>query len=135
VDLARHVDYVHFNPVKHGYTARVCDWPYSSFDRYVARGLLTPDWWRCSRHRRRLRRMIGGRPRQPLVRGQMRDAACPRPSACRAHLPTLRGCDYGFRARAFSAPRNDGVDGPRRHQCARLVSVNRPDKGAVHGED
>ena len=44
VDLARHVDYVHFNPVKHGYTARVCDWPYSSFDRYVARGLLTPDW-------------------------------------------------------------------------------------------
>jgi len=34
-DLARHVDYIHFNPVKHGYAPRVCDWPYSSFDRYV----------------------------------------------------------------------------------------------------
>jgi putative transposase len=89
VDLARHVDYVHFNPVKHGYTARVCDWPYSSFDRYVARGLLTPG---CSRHRRCLRRMICRRSRQALARGQMREAACPRPSARRAHLPTLRRC-------------------------------------------
>jgi putative transposase len=43
-DLARHVDYIHFNPVKHGYTSRVCDWPHSSFRRYVARGLLPPDW-------------------------------------------------------------------------------------------
>src|SRR5262249_50669144 len=43
-DLARHVDYIHFNPVKHGYARRVCDWPYSSFDRYVARGLLPRDW-------------------------------------------------------------------------------------------
>ena len=42
-DLARHVDYIHFNPVKHGYARRVCDWPYSSFDRYVARGLLPRD--------------------------------------------------------------------------------------------
>jgi putative transposase len=25
-DLARHVDYIHFNPVKHGYVSRVCDW-------------------------------------------------------------------------------------------------------------
>ncbi len=33
------------------------------------------------------------------------------------------------------APRKDGVDGPRRHQCARLVVVIRPDKGAVHDED
>ena len=43
-DLARHVDYVHFNPVKHEYVSRVYDWPYSSFGRYVARGLLPPDW-------------------------------------------------------------------------------------------
>jgi putative transposase len=43
-DLARHIDYVHFNPVKHGYAPRVCDWPYSSFSRYVARGLLPWDW-------------------------------------------------------------------------------------------
>jgi putative transposase len=43
-DLARHIDYIHFNPVKHGYAPRVGDWPYSSFSRYVARGLLPQDW-------------------------------------------------------------------------------------------
>lgn len=32
-DLAAHVDYVHFNPVKHGYATRVIDWPYSTFHR------------------------------------------------------------------------------------------------------
>jgi len=34
----------HFNPVKHGYVSRVCDWPHSSFHRYVAKGDLSPDW-------------------------------------------------------------------------------------------
>jgi putative transposase len=43
-DLERHVDYVHFNPVKHGHVSQVCDWPYSSFHRYVAHGMLPPDW-------------------------------------------------------------------------------------------
>jgi putative transposase len=43
-DFARHVDYIHFNPVKHGLTPRVCDWPYSSFHRYVRQGLLPEDW-------------------------------------------------------------------------------------------
>ena len=43
-DFARHVDYVHFNPVKHGLVARVRDWPYSSFHRYVRSGLLPEDW-------------------------------------------------------------------------------------------
>lgn len=43
-DLARHVDYIHFNPVKHGLVSQVGDWPYSSFHRYVARGLLPADW-------------------------------------------------------------------------------------------
>jgi putative transposase len=44
IDLARHVEYIHFNPVKHGYVSRVCDWPHSSFHRYVERGLLPSDW-------------------------------------------------------------------------------------------
>jgi putative transposase len=44
VDLERHVDYIHFNPVKHGLVARVCDWSLSSFHRYVGRGLLPVDW-------------------------------------------------------------------------------------------
>jgi len=43
-DLVRHIDYIHFNPVKHGLAARVCDWPHSSFHRYVERGDLPSDW-------------------------------------------------------------------------------------------
>jgi putative transposase len=43
-DLERHVDYIHFKPVRHGYVSRVCDWPYSSFHQYVERGVLPPDW-------------------------------------------------------------------------------------------
>jgi putative transposase len=37
-DYARHVEYIHFNPVKHGYVRRVRDWPYSSFPRIVRLG-------------------------------------------------------------------------------------------------
>ena len=44
LDLERHVDYVHFNPVKHGYVTRASDWPYSSFHRYLRAGVLPVDW-------------------------------------------------------------------------------------------
>jgi len=43
-DLARHVDYVHYNPVKHGYVERAVEWPFSSFHHYVRRGWLAEDW-------------------------------------------------------------------------------------------
>jgi hypothetical protein len=43
VDFERHVNYIHFNPVKHGLVTRVADWPYSSFHRYVAQGILPGD--------------------------------------------------------------------------------------------
>jgi putative transposase len=43
-DLRVHVDYVHFNPVKHGYVAAVNEWPWSSFHRYVRVGILSADW-------------------------------------------------------------------------------------------
>jgi putative transposase len=43
-DYARHLDYIHFNPVKHGLVSRVCDWPHSSFHQYVARGELPQEW-------------------------------------------------------------------------------------------
>lgn len=43
-DLQQHMDYVHFNPVKHGYVKRVCDWQYSSFHRFVRLGLLPENW-------------------------------------------------------------------------------------------
>lgn len=43
-DHGRHVDYVHANPVKHGWVRRVSDWPYSSFHRYLAQGMYPADW-------------------------------------------------------------------------------------------
>lgn len=43
-DLARHVDYVHINPVKHGHAGKASQWPWSSIHRYIRRGILTPDW-------------------------------------------------------------------------------------------
>jgi putative transposase len=43
-DFMRHVDYIHFNPVKRGLVARVRDWPHSSFHRYVREGIVPDDW-------------------------------------------------------------------------------------------
>jgi putative transposase len=43
-DFARHVDYIHFNPVKHALVPCVRDWPHSSFHRYVRQGMLPADW-------------------------------------------------------------------------------------------
>jgi putative transposase len=43
-DFERHIDYIHFNPIKHGLVPRVTDWPHSSFHRYVRSGLLPRDW-------------------------------------------------------------------------------------------
>jgi putative transposase len=46
-DYARHADYIHFNPVKHGHATRVHDWPYSSFHRMVKLGVYPLDWGGC----------------------------------------------------------------------------------------
>jgi len=43
-DFAQHTDYIHFNPVKHGYAARPVDWSYSSLHAFVRRGILDEDW-------------------------------------------------------------------------------------------
>jgi REP-associated tyrosine transposase len=43
-DFERHVDYIHFNPVRHGLVPCVVDWPHSSFHQYVERGILLSDW-------------------------------------------------------------------------------------------
>jgi putative transposase len=43
-DLARHVDYIHYNPVKHGLVHRPADWPHSTLHGYIERGMLTTDW-------------------------------------------------------------------------------------------
>jgi putative transposase len=43
-DFVRHVDYIHYNPIKHRLVTRLRDWPHSSFHRYVRQGLLAEDW-------------------------------------------------------------------------------------------
>ncbi len=43
-DYAIHMDYLHFNPVKHGWVTKVIDWRYSSFHRYQKNGLYPADW-------------------------------------------------------------------------------------------
>lgn len=43
-DFIRHVDYIHYNPIKHGLCQRAADWQYSSFHRYVSQGLYPLDW-------------------------------------------------------------------------------------------
>jgi putative transposase len=44
VDYARHMDYIHYNPVKHGHVRVASDWPYSTFHYCVRAGLYPPDW-------------------------------------------------------------------------------------------
>jgi putative transposase len=43
-DYRRHMDYIHYNPVKHGHVNCVADWPHSTFHRYVEAGIYPNDW-------------------------------------------------------------------------------------------
>jgi hypothetical protein len=43
-DLNRHIEYIHYNPVKHGLTKAPGDWAYSSFQRYVDKGIYDLKW-------------------------------------------------------------------------------------------
>jgi len=43
-DLANHLDYIHYNPVKHGLVSCPHLWPWSTFQKWVARGVYQPDW-------------------------------------------------------------------------------------------
>jgi putative transposase len=43
-DYAAHMDYMHFNPVKHGFVEKPGDWPFSSFRRCVETGLYPAGW-------------------------------------------------------------------------------------------
>ena len=38
------MDYIHYNPVKHGYVNKPGDWPHSSFQQAMKEGLYAPDW-------------------------------------------------------------------------------------------
>jgi len=46
-DLQRHMDYIHYNPVKHGLTGCPHAWPHSSFQRWVEAGAYDPLWCCC----------------------------------------------------------------------------------------
>jgi putative transposase len=43
-DFSAHVEYIHFNPVRHGYVTAPRDWPHSTFLDWVARGLYDRAW-------------------------------------------------------------------------------------------
>lgn len=43
-DFQRHMDYLHWNPVKHGLVDQVADWPWSSFHRLARAGFYAADW-------------------------------------------------------------------------------------------
>jgi putative transposase len=43
-DLNAHIDYIHINPLKHGLVKRVADWPWSSFHRYMHKGVYPIEW-------------------------------------------------------------------------------------------
>ena len=43
-DLRSHIEYIHWNPMKHGYIQTLADWPYSTFQRFVQRGLYPANW-------------------------------------------------------------------------------------------
>jgi putative transposase len=43
-DFGRHLDYIHYNPVKHGWASRTEDWPHSSFLAWKERGVYEDEW-------------------------------------------------------------------------------------------
>ena len=43
-DYENHVNYIHFNPVKHRYVESAVDWPYSTIHAYISNGVLSHDW-------------------------------------------------------------------------------------------
>ena len=43
-NLSRHIDYIHFNPVKHGYVTKAVDWEYWTFHKSVKMGYYSAAW-------------------------------------------------------------------------------------------
>lgn len=43
-DFNRHMDYIHYNPVKHGLVQSASEWPYSTFQQKVKQGIYPADW-------------------------------------------------------------------------------------------
>jgi putative transposase len=75
-DFARHLDYMHFNPVKHGLTNDAGTWRWSSFAAWQARGVYPNGWGRCEPER---------------IRGMTEQGLADAISARFTHDPTWRG--------------------------------------------
>jgi putative transposase len=43
-DYENHINYIHYNPIKHKYVKRTRDWPYSSFMKFVNQGIYKLNW-------------------------------------------------------------------------------------------
>ena len=43
-DFKHHMDYIHYNPVKHGLSRSPIEWPYTTFHRLISHGVYTADW-------------------------------------------------------------------------------------------
>ncbi|WP_284451887.1 REP-associated tyrosine transposase [Methylophaga thalassica] len=43
-DYMNHVDYIHYNPVKHGYVDKAIDWPHSSIHKFIRNGMIDKHW-------------------------------------------------------------------------------------------
>ena len=43
-ELNKHTNYIHYNPVKHGYVKNVKDWKYSSFHKFVENKFYDKNW-------------------------------------------------------------------------------------------
>jgi putative transposase len=43
-DYQRHADYIHYNPVKHGYVEKASDWQYSTIHKYIKLGIYDKNW-------------------------------------------------------------------------------------------
>jgi len=43
-DYEKHANYIHYNPVKHGYVLQASEWPYSTIHAHIERGLLSRNW-------------------------------------------------------------------------------------------
>ena len=43
-DYEKYMHYIHYNPVKHGLAKEVSNWPYSTFHRYIKKGMYGVDW-------------------------------------------------------------------------------------------
>ena len=49
-DLRCHIDYIHYNPVKHGLVERVEDWPWSSYHRFIRTCTYPDQYWQTAQN-------------------------------------------------------------------------------------